>query len=76
MSELAERAARATRMAQVIEAHVIVTTACAPLTLAARAIESALGVNHDAARSVRALADQAQVAFKKLTDIRSKTPWP
>ncbi len=76
MSDLAERAARATRMAQVIEAHVIVTTVCAPLTLAARTIELALGVNHDVARSVRALADQARVAAKKLTDIRSKTPWP
>lgn len=76
MSDLAERAARATRMAQVIEAHVIVTTACAPLTLAARAIEAALGVNHDAARSVRGLADQARAAAKRLADIRSKTPWP
>lgn len=76
MSDLADRAARATRMAKVIEAHVIITTVCAPLALADRAIESALGVNHDTARTVRALADQAQVALKKLTDVRSKTPWP
>jgi hypothetical protein len=76
MSDLADRAARATRMAQVIEAHVIVTTVCNPLTLAARAIESALGTNHDVARTVRALADAARVAAQKLTTVRNNTPWP
>lgn len=76
MSDLAERAARAQRMANVIEAHVIVTTVCTPLTLAARAIESALGVHHDVARTVRALSDAARAAAQKLTTIRGNTPWP
>ncbi len=76
MSDLTERAERAARMANVIEAHIIVTTVCAPLTLAARAIESALGVNHDVARTVRALSDAARVAERKLSTIRSNTPWP
>lgn len=76
MSDLAERSERAARMAQVIEAHVIVTTVCGPLTVAARMIELALGVNHDTARAVRGLSDAARVAAQKLTTIRGNTPWP
>lgn len=76
MTDQEERAERAQRLASVIEADVIVATVRDSLTRAARAIESALGTNHDTARAVRALADQAHAAAHKLAIVRGRTPWP
>ena len=75
MSDLADRAERAHRMASVIEADVLISTVLEPIERAAVALESVLG-GHDAARAVRALHDQARVAAAKVAGVRSKTPWP
>jgi len=75
MTDLADRAERAHRMASVIEADVLLSTVLEPIDRAARALEHVLA-GHEVTRAVRALHEQARIASGKVTIVRDRAPWP
>lgn len=76
MSDLTERADRARRLAQVIEAHVAVDLATVALQRAVAQLEQAVGINHDAARAAHDTLDGCRIALGKVNTLRLRTPWP
>lgn len=72
----ADRAARAERLALMIEADVAVELAITALKRAVPQLEQALGINHDTARSARDLLLDGLRTARKVADTRERTPWP
>ena len=76
MTDLTERADRARRFTQVIEAQESLDIAVALLKRAVPKLEQALGVNHDAARATHELLDRGLAALHKVGIARTRTPLP
>lgn len=76
MTDPTERADRARRMSQVIEAHTALDIAVALLQRAVPQLEQALGVQHDAAKAAHELLDRGRAALAKTNIARQRLPWP
>lgn len=76
MTDLTERAERARRMAQIIEAHTAIDVAVALFQRSVPQLENALGVQHDVAKSAHEHYDRARALLAKVANVRLRTPWP
>lgn len=76
MSDIVDRADKGRRITQVVEAHVAVEFAVHALARAATLIEQAVGLGHDATASAHAALVQARICSAKISNVRSRLPWP